>query len=254
MNWAEVSGELIKMLRLKTDPLAFRRFKKAEDLEHIKNVYRIPHFFTFCQAVHQARVQGLTVGITRKDKMNDRCMRLHGVKQASEKSMNAEAVMLATTWFGTPDEALKQQLETPRVPVAEAIALAPLYKEKFDPEVVLIYGNPAQLMMLLCGLQKEKYERFEFFFIGEGACADSLAECYRSNKPQLSIPCYGERSMGQVADDEISVALPPEEIPRAIAGMKKLAKIGFKYPINFIGSQADLEPILARVYPSISKQ
>lgn len=107
-------------------------------------------------------------------------------------------------------------------------------------------------MMLLCGLQKEKYERFQFFFIGEGACADSLGEFYRTNKPQLSIPCYGERSMGQVADDEISLALPPGEIPRAISGMKRLAKIGFKYPINFIGGQADLEPILAEVYP-ISK-
>ena len=162
--------------------------------------------------------------------------------------------MLSTTWFGTADDAYQQQLETPRVPVAEAVALAPLAKEKFEPEVLLFYGNPAQMMMLLCGLQKEKYERFPFFFIGEGACADSLGECYRTHKPQLSIPCYGERSMGQVADDEISLALPPGEIPRAISGLKKLAKVGFKYPINFVGGQADLEPILARVYPPPKKE
>jgi hypothetical protein len=56
--------------------------------------------------------------------------------------------------------------------------------------------------------------------------------------------------MGQVADDEISLALPPAEINRALSGMKKLAKIGFKYPIGFIGAQADLEPILSKVYPA----
>jgi uncharacterized protein (DUF169 family) len=254
MDWDEVCGELLRLLRLKTDPLAFRRFEKAEELDTIKNVYYIPTLTTFCQAVHRARVQGLTIGITKQGRMGDRCLRLHGVKQASEKSMRAEAAMLSTTWFGTADDAYQQQLETPRVPVAEAVALAPLAKKKFEPEVLLFYGNPAQIMMLLCGLQKEKYERFPFFFIGEGACADSLGECYRSNKPQLSIPCYGERSMGQVADDEISLALPPGEIPRAISGLKKLAKVGFKYPINFVGGQADLEPILARVYPPPKKE
>lgn len=250
MNWLETNNELVKMLRLKTDPLAFLRFQKAEELEAVGNVYHIPTYFTFCQAIHRARVQGLTVGVTKQDKMNARCMRLHGLKQAHEKSMKEEAALLSTTWFNTPEEALMQQMETPRVPVEEAIALAPLFKGKFEPEVVLFFGNPAQLMMLLCGLQKEKYERFHFYFIGEGACADSLAECYRTNKPQLSIPCYGERAMGQVADDEISLALPPKQIPQAIAGLKRLAKVGFKYPINYIGGQADLEPILAQAYPS----
>ena len=254
MNWLEVSDELVKMLRLKTDPLAFKRFEKSEGLEAIRNVFHIPTFSTFCQAVHRARVQGLTIGITKLDKMNHRCLRLHGVKHAHEKSMKEEAAMLSRTWFASPEEALLQQQETPRVPVAEAVALAPLSKGKFDPDVVLFYGNPAQMMMLLCGLQKVKYERFQFFFIGEGACADSLGECYRTGKPQLSIPCYGERAMGQVADDEISVALPPGEIPRAISGMKQLAKIGFKYPINFIGGQADLEPILAQVYPALKEK
>lgn len=43
---------------------------------------------------------------------------------------------------------------------------------KFEPDVILVYGNPSQLMMLMCGLQKVKYQRFEFHFIGEGACAE----------------------------------------------------------------------------------
>lgn len=254
MSWSEISSELINALRLKTDPIAFRRLEKAEDLDGIKNVQRIPHLFTFCQAVFLARVQKLTIGVTKQDKMNVRCMRLHGVRHASEKSMQGEAQMLSTTWFATPEEAYLQQMDSPRVPVAEAVVLSPLAKDKFEPEVVLLFGNPAQLMMLLCGLQKEKYERFNFHFIGEGACSDSLGECYKTGKPQLSIPCYGERSMGQVSDDEISLALPPGDIGRALSGMKKLAKIGFKYPISYIGAQADLEPILSQIYPDAFRQ
>jgi uncharacterized protein (DUF169 family) len=142
MNWLEVSDELVKMLRLKTDPLAFKRFEKSEELEAIRNVFHIPTFSTFCQAVHRVRVQGLTIGITKLDKMNHRCLRLHGVKHAHEKSMKEEAAMLSRTWFASPEEALLQQQETPRVPVGEAVALAPLSKGKFDPDVVLCTEIP----------------------------------------------------------------------------------------------------------------
>ena len=76
--------------------------------------------------------------------------------------------------------------------------LAPLASGKFDPDVILIYGNPTQLMLLMNGLQFKDYERFQFFFIGEGACADGLAQCYTSGKPALAIPCFGERRFGGV--------------------------------------------------------
>jgi uncharacterized protein (DUF169 family) len=247
-NWKEISNSLTKMLHLKSEPIAYKRFENADELDGISGLNRVDHFFTFCQAQFMARVTRLTVGITKEDKLNPRCSRLFGVREAHEKSMQQEAAMLSTTWFPSPEEALKQQRETPRIPAGEAIVLAPLSREKFKPEVVLIYGNPAQIMMVMCGLQKDRYERFHFHFIGEGACADSLAECYTTGKPALSIPCYGERAMGQVADDEISIALPPDEVKRAISGMKTLAKIGFTYPITYIGGLADPTPVLSSIY------
>ena len=248
-SWAELAAEMQRLLRLKTDPLAFRRLDKVDDLDKIKNVFRFPHLFTFCQALFMARINGLTVGITAADKLFDRCMRIHGLQAATEQTMKAEADMLSTTWLPSPEEAFKQQLDYPRVPLGEAIVVAPLPKEKFEPEVILIFGNPAQMMMIMCGLQKEKYERFQFSFIGEGACADSLAECYVSGKPALAVPCYGERALGQVADDELLIALPPGEIARAVSGMQKLARVGFRYPIAFIGGQTDIEPIMSQIYP-----
>ncbi len=250
MKWSDISNELSQLLRLKTAPVAYRRLEKISELDAIKNVFRVPHLSSFCQVLFMARIQRLTVGVTRTDKVNDRCMRIHGVKSASEKSMNAEAAILSTTWFASPEDALAQQKDTPRIPMGEAIVVAPLDKDKFEPEVILVFGNPAQIMMLMCGMQKEKYERFDFSFVGEGSCADSLAGCYNTKKPCLSIPCFGERSMGQVADDELIIALPPAEMERAISGLKKLGKIGFKYPIAFIGGQTDLEPIMKQIYPS----
>ncbi|OGN91669.1 MAG: hypothetical protein A2Z75_04905 [Chloroflexi bacterium RBG_13_50_10] len=253
-NWAELGTELENTLRLKTKIIAYRRLEKTEELDSIKNVIRLDRFFTFCQVPFMVRVNGITVGITKEDKILERCSRLFGLRQATEKSMNAEAAMLSTTWFRSPEDALQQQADYYRIPVGGAIVLAPLTRQKFEPEVLLVYGNPAQIMMVLCGLQKVKYERFSFSFIGEGACSDSLAQCYITGKPSVSIPCSGERSMGGVSDDEIVVALPPGELERAISGLKELAKIGRKYPIDSIGPWLDPTPLLSGIYRAASQR
>ncbi len=244
-----MSDELKKMLRLKNEPVAFKRLEKPEDLNDIPDVTRVKRNFNFCQIPFMVRVLGWTIGITKEDPILGRCARLHGLREVTEKSMKAEAKMLSTTWFASPEDALIQQHETPRVPFSGAIVIAPLNLEKYEPDVIMIYANPAQIMMILCGLQKEKYERFNFSFIGEGACADSLAQCYSSGKPSVAIPCYGERMLGQVGDDEIIIALPPKEIIRAFSGMRKLYNIGFTYPIRFTGGLLDPGPVLSNYYP-----
>jgi len=72
-----------------------------------KAVIRVKRGFTFCQVPFMARVLGQTIGNTKEDPIGDRCSRLHGLRPATEKSMQSEAAMLSTTWFGSPEEALK---------------------------------------------------------------------------------------------------------------------------------------------------
>ena len=256
MKWTEIDHELKERLRLRTDPIAYARLEKEGNLAGIKDVFRVPQAATFCQVLYMARVLKLTVGITRSDKVGERCMRIHGTQPTTEASMRGEAEMLSTTWFKNPEEAYQQQLDTYRIPPGEAVVVAPLSGAGFDPEVVVIFGNPAQLMLLMCGMQKEKYERFNFSFTGEGACADSLARCYVTGTPSLAVPCYGERSIGQVTDDELVIAMPPNQIERAISGMKTLSGIsfGFRYPIASIGGTADVEPAMRMVYPSFGRK
>ena len=244
----ELGVELENTLRLKTKIIAYRKLDTVEELDGIKNVTRLDRFFTFCQVPFMVRVNELTVGIMKDDKVNPRCSRLFGLRSATEKSMNAEADMLSKTWFHSPEQALEQQGDYYRIPVGGAIIMAPLTREKFEPEVLLIYGNPAQIMMVMCGLQKVKYEKFSFNFIGEGSCSDSLSQCYVTGKPSVSIPCYGERSMGGVSDDEIIIALPPETLEKTITGLKELQKVGFKYPISPIGPMLDPTSLLSSVY------
>jgi uncharacterized protein (DUF169 family) len=247
-SWIEKSKTLKEKLCLSTEPIGYKRLEKAEDLKQIAGVMMWRQPCMFCQVPFMARVGGQTIGLTRESMVGDRCKRIHGLLATGEEAMLQEAKMLSRTWMPSVEEGLKQQHDYPRIPPGEAIVVGPLIKGNFEPDVILVYGNPAQIMMLMCGLQKIQYERFQFNFIGEGACVDSLGQCYNTGKPALAIPCYGERSMGQVKDDEIVIALPPSAVDRAIEGLAVLAKIGFKYPISYIGGFLDPNPLLANYY------
>lgn len=250
---AEKSRALKEKLCLSSEPIGYKRLEKESELESIKGLKRWQQPCAFCQVPFMARIGGLTIGLTSKDPVGDRCKRIHGLMATDEKGKLQEAKSLSGTWMPSVEEGLKQQEDYPRIPPGEAIVVGPLAKDNFEPDVVLVYGNPAQIMMLMCGLQKVKYERFQFHFIGEGACVDSLGQCYNTGKPSLAIPCYGERAMGQTKDDEIVIALPPSDLDRTIQGLDILAKIGFKYPISNIGGFADPNQQLAKYYSKKKK-
>jgi uncharacterized protein (DUF169 family) len=99
------------------------------------------------------------------------------------------------------------------------------------------------------GLQFKNYERFQFFFIGEGSCADGLAQCYTSGKPALAIPCMGERAFGTVTDDELVMALPPKMMAKAVEGLQSLRGRGIGYPVMYLGPLCDPSVVLTHIYP-----
>ncbi|MEE8397967.1 MAG: DUF169 domain-containing protein [Desulfobacterales bacterium] len=248
-NWKELTAELEQVLKLRSYPVAYKRLEDAGELDSIRKVRRMDRFFLFCQLPGLVRTRGWTMGATAEDNVNSRCARLHGLADATEDSMAAESSSLSTTWFASPEQAMKQQHDYPRIPKGKAIVLAPLAAGKFDPDVVLIYANPAQLMMVLCGLQKIDYEQFHFTFIGEGACSDSLGKCYVSGKPALALPCFGERRFGEVLDEEMVLALPPGLVETALEGMRRLSAVGLRLPIPIHGAEGDPQIALSAAYP-----
>jgi uncharacterized protein (DUF169 family) len=233
---------------LGTFPVAYKKLQQLDELDKIPGVRRFDRRFTFCQVPTLVRRGGWTIGVTRNN-LGERCARLNGLAATTEAEVTREAEDFTTTWFSTLEDARKQMAAYPVVHPGEALVLAPLASGKFDPDVVLIYGNPAQIMLLMNGLQFRDYECLQFSFIGEGACADGLARCYTSGKPSLAIPCLGERRFGGVADDELVLAVPATMLEKAVEGLQALRKRGLRYPIMLFGPENDPSAALARVYP-----
>jgi len=247
-DWAGLTQEMERLLRLKAGPIAYKRLEKAAELDEIAEVMPLDRRASFCQVPAMVRTMGLTIGATR-DNFGERCARINGLAPTTEKQVAWEAESFANTWFANVEEARKQMAAYPLVPPGEAVVLAPLAAGKFEPDVILIYANPAQMMLLMNGLQFKDYQRFQFFFIGEGSCADGLAQCYTTGKPALAIPCLGERSFGAVGDDEMVMALPPAMMAKAVEGLQALKARGIGYPIMYLGPLCDPSPVLVQIYP-----
>jgi len=247
-DWLGLSDALDRLLRLKASPVAYKRLEKKAELGKIPEVMPLDRRASFCQVPAMVRTMGMTISATR-DNFGDRCARINGLAPSTEKQVAWEAEQFAHSWFANVEEAQKQMAAYPTVPPGEAVVLAPLAAEKFEPDVILIYGNPAQMMLLMNGLQFKDYERFQFFFIGEGSCADGLAQCYTTGKPALAIPCLGERAFGAVTEDEMVMALPPKMLAKAVEGLEALKARGAGYPINYLGPLCDPSPVLTMLYP-----
>ena len=66
-----------------------------------------------------------------------------------------------------------------------------------------------------------------------------LGAALSTGEPSLSIPCFAERRYGGVMEDELLMALRPEDLLVAVEGMEFLARNGLRYPIPNYGIQTD---------------
>lgn len=256
-TWNKLAQEMKSLLQLKTDIIAVKRLKKAQELEVIPNVQRPDPGFTFCQIPHRVRTQGLTIGLTKEDfaptadasSLNWRCFRIQGLVSPTEEQIASEAQSLTKIWFDSIDVAEKHMDSYPTPSPIEALVLAPLNSATFEPDFILTYTNTAQMTLLMNGLQHKNYERYQFFFTGEGSCSDGLPQSAATGKPAMFIPCFGERAFGLVADDEVGMALPAGMLEDGVKGLKALKERGVTYPVPAIGSETNVIPIMEIQYP-----
>ena len=247
----ELVAKLEGLLRLRSIPFGMKLYESAAEMEAIPKIRRPKgSVHTLDQIVAQAARLGWTVGITTEDLVGDQCRSVVGLGGQDEKWFSGQH--MTGVWFATQVDASAHQKAMNLVPAGKfkALAVAPLASGRIDaPDIALFYATPGAMMYFINGLQWSGYKRFDWSVVGESACADSWGRALRTREPSLSIPCFAERRYGGVLDDEMLMALPPEQLAKAIAGMEALAKNGFRYPFAQYGIQQDVRAGMAVSYP-----
>lgn len=239
-DWERIVADLVRLVRLRTTPIGMKLFATVAEMEAVPKIRRPGSIHTMDQVVSMASRIGWTVGITNADLVGAQCGAVVGLRPRDEEWLSGDR--MAGVWFETLEDASAHQHAMQTVPYGghEALAVSPLTAGRLDPpDICLLYANPAQMILMINGLQWSGYRNFQWGCVGESACADSWGRALATREPSVSLPCFAERRYGGVPDDELLMATPPEFLPRMIRGLEALSRNGLRYPIPPYGIQTD---------------
>jgi uncharacterized protein (DUF169 family) len=259
LDFPRLASDLNTMLKLRAIPFGMKLFESAAEMESIPRIRRPQAVHTLDQIVAQCARLGWTVGVRGEDLVGDQCRSVVGLGGQDKEWYSGKKMV--GVWYATPDDAARHQSAMNVVPRGkyEALVVAPLAKwgAKEDgqpgsldvPDIALFYATPGAMIYFINGLQWKDYKRFDWSVVGESSCADSWGRALRTREPSLTIPCFGERRYGGVLDEEMLMALPPDQVAKAIDGMQALSRNGLRYPIPQYGIQQDVREGLQVSYP-----
>jgi uncharacterized protein (DUF169 family) len=248
-DWPALVDDLNRWLRLRTTPIGMKLFQTVAEMEAIPRLRRPKAIHTTDQIVAMAARLGWTVGITVQDLVGAQCGAVIGLHPQDAEWRSGQR--MAGVWYETAADAAAHQQAMDVVPYGTytAMAVSPLAAGRLNPpDVCLIYATPAQMILLINGLQWSGYTKLQWGCVGESACADSWGRALATGEPSVSIPCYAERRYGGVLEDELLMALPPRYLPKIIDGLAHLSANGLRYPIPQYGIQNDARAGLAVSY------
>jgi uncharacterized protein (DUF169 family) len=249
-DYASQAADLERLLKLRSYPFGMKLFESVDEMLAIPRIRRPKAIHTTDQVVAQAARLGWTVGITAEDLVGAQCRAVVGLG-AQDQAWRSGAHMVGV-WYAAGEDAARHQAAMHVVPAGRyrALAVSPLASGRLTaPDIALFYATPGAMMYFINGLQYTGYRRFDWSVVGESACADSWGRALATRAPSLSIPCFAERRYGGVLDDEMLMALPPQLLAHAIAGMQQLARNGLRYPFPQYGIQQDVRAGMAVSYP-----
>jgi uncharacterized protein (DUF169 family) len=238
MQFREMAEFISNNVRLKTSPVAVK-FLKETDAFPEKT--RRPSTFlnkrvAICQAVTMARVYGWTMGLTKDDLICVPAMLAFGFTSAPDPAEALEWLLCQMNFAKDEAGARKEVASLSRFANEEykAMVLAPLQKGLFEPDTVVLYGNPAQIMRLVQAMVYGTQRRIPGNFGGKVECSEYLIAPFKNHAPRIAIPGNGDRIFSMTQDDEMVFSIPGELLGELVEGLKESGKmVGARYPVTF---------------------
>jgi len=229
----EFEETLRKHLRPGTFPVAVRMVPLDEPLpERVKRPWGdLGIKVAICQAISFARHYGWAVAVGEEDLSCPIAKLVFGFAPKLDYFEAGHAcvgIYTETLEAGAVSEAAVARFPYRQY---EYLLVAPLHRASFKPDVIVIYGNSAQIMRLVTAALWKRGGRLTSSFSGRIDCSDSIIVPLQSEKPQVILPCYGDRVFAQAQDHEMAFALPASWMEEIVSGLEGTHQGGVRYPI-----------------------
>ncbi|MFX0203485.1 MAG: DUF169 domain-containing protein [Candidatus Hodarchaeota archaeon] len=232
-NWRNIGKSLEEILRPQTYPLAVKFVK--DETEFPEGTRKPEQKIAICQALTISRRYGWTMGITEQDSGCPAVNITYGFKT---KIIDESTMMqfLQGVGYASNETAAKTFLANlDRLEPGKygGVVISPLTRTKIIPDLILIYGNPAQIMRLIQGATYKEGKKVKSELTGiVASCTGGIVRSFITGEYQVVIPGNGDRTFAANYDDEMLFTIPPAKAEELIVGMR--AQRVAKYPIPMI--------------------
>jgi uncharacterized protein (DUF169 family) len=219
---------LIKELHLYGDPVALAWWpEKTMPNRFVKYIYTGPLKLVHCQFMMRARFRLETYildGVTSRPPPpvcnGDEYVGLaplslsgeHGAFNAiTDPNSDAPAALRI---YGSPTAARRSLTHDYTIvpPNIRYLGMAPLTDCPFDPDVVVLFGSPRQMLYASRALQWWSGITPKSL-TGPGTCSSSWAAAYIHGEPRYTLGCFGVFSIMGMNPNHISLSIPSEMMP-----------------------------------------
>jgi len=220
-DYNQYGEELERLLLFRTSPLAVKMLANEEEIPEEAVRPRRDHGFHLsqCQAFAMSRRQRITVTMLKEDNWCWAPLIGFGLvdPQAAENF-----------------EATKKQVKIlPRFEYGKylGIASAPLRTASFEPDVVLIYSNTAQLRSMLLAIKYKEGVLVSSQFDPINSCVYAVAQVMLTGQYLVNVPCAGEQQRAMPGEDELIFSVPGDKVEDLVLQLRQSEKMkaGYAY-------------------------
>ena len=220
-DYADLSSKMKTLLGLKGSPVAVKLIRERGEIP--AGVPELKEKVRHCEMVQKARA-GDVFYATKEQHACAGGGGALGIADTPEKIKTGE-FYYGLGRFKTLDAAKRTMEAVPRTNKHFVASLyAPLEKAAFKPDVVVVIGNPKQLLKLAQSNIYEKGGRNIVSFSGiQSLCADAVAQVYDTGEMNATFGCDGSRKYAKIADDELVVGIPAAKIEGLVEALEKIS-------------------------------
>ena len=248
-EWGE---ELERRLRLKTLPLAVKLIEKEGDIpkESIRPLRDLGYHLNLCQAYAMSRREGMVIAMLKEDMWCFEPVVGYGIAEPPQYFLEGH------NRFPEDVKSLEAgrnyASDFPRLPVGKYIGVmsAPLKTTNFEPDLVMTYGDSAQISLLLLAREYEDGHDLKCSLSSHAACVYSVVPAIQTGECRVAIPCRGDHYEAMAGDDELIFTVPKVKLEGLMGGLRYLETTGSKLPKNY---EMRREPELEESYAKIAK-
>lgn len=226
--------ELERRLRLKTFPLAVKMIEKEEDIppEAMRPKSEWGLHFALCQSFAISRREGTLIAMMKEDMWCSEAV--IGLALADPPQYFFDGYTRYPLDNATLEAGSTWAHEFPRFEPGKYVGIvsSPLATANFEPDVIIIYCDAAQLKVLLSAAAWKEGHELTCTVSGKGACVYSVVPVMQHGRCQVTVPCGGDRRNAMAQDDEMIFSAPQAKIQELLVALRELDKHGLRLPLR----------------------